>query len=90
MTAGIKVEQPSDDRLKGLEVESWPIWEKEVSEFDWYYDEKEVCYLLEGEVEVETEEGTVSFGEGDMVTFPQGLECVWKVKEDVKKHYKLG
>ena len=90
MTAGIKVEQPSDDRLEELEVESWPIWEKEVSEFDWYYDEKEVCYLLEGEVEVETEEGTVSFGEGDMVTFPQGLECVWKVKEDVKKHYKLG
>ncbi|SDL26133.1 cupin domain-containing protein [Halarsenatibacter silvermanii] len=90
MTAGIKVEQASDDKLEELEVKSWSVWEKEVSEFDWFYDEREVCYLLEGEVEVETEEGTVSFGKGDMVIFPEGLECVWRIKEDVKKHYKLG
>ena len=87
----IKVEQPSEEKLEELGVKSWPIWEKEVSEFDWHYDSKEVCYLLEGKVEVETETGaTVEFGAGDLVTFPEGLDCKWNVKEDVKKHYQLG
>lgn len=87
----IKVEEASEDRLAELGVKSWPIWEKEVSEFDWHYDEQEVCYLLKGEVEVTTAAGNkVEFGAGDLVTFPQGMDCVWKIKEDVKKHYKLG
>ncbi|ACL69872.1 cupin domain-containing protein [Halothermothrix orenii] len=88
--ARIKVERPSQEKLRKLGVESWPIWEKDVSEFDWYYDEKEVCYLLQGEVEVKTNEETVKFGAGDLVTFPEGLECSWKITKPVKKHYKLG
>ena len=34
----IKVEKPSEEKLKQLGVSQWPIWEKEVSKFDWYYD----------------------------------------------------
>jgi len=30
----------------------WPTWTKEVSTFDWYYDEPEQFYVVEGEVEV--------------------------------------
>ncbi|MBM7556673.1 cupin domain-containing protein [Halanaerobacter jeridensis] len=87
----IKVEEPSEEKLKELGIKSWAVWEKEASEFDWHYDEQEVCYLLKGEVEVTTEDGEqVEFGAGDLVTFPAGLDCVWKIKEDVKKHYKLG
>ncbi len=86
----IKVEKPDQKKLEEMGVKSWPIWEKEESEFDWYYDQKEVCYIIKGEVEVKTDEETVEFGKGDLVTFPQGLECVWKVKKDVKKHYKMG
>jgi len=37
--------------LKGLNIGSWPIWTKE---FDWYYDETEQCYILEGRAIVET------------------------------------
>lgn len=45
-------------------VMSWPIWEKEVSRFYWHYDSIEECYLLEGKVVVETEDGeTVESGE---------------------------
>lgn len=76
--------------LKNLGVETWPIWMKEVSTFDWYYDEKEVCYLLDGEVTVKTPDGEISFGKGDLVTFPEGLQCVWNIKKAVKKHYKFG
>ena len=88
--AEIKVEKPSEEKLQEMGVKSWPIWEKEVSEFDWHYDSKETCYIIEGKVIVETENQTVEFGAGDLVTFPKGLDCVWKVKEDVRKHYKMG
>ena len=84
----IEVEKPTEEKLKSRDVSSWPIWEKEVSRFDWHYDSTEECYLLEGEVVVETEDGeSVKFGEGDFVTFPKGLSCVWDVKQPVKKHY---
>lgn len=86
----IKVEKPDEEQLEKMGVKNWPTWEKEESEFDWHYDQQEVCYLLEGEVEVDTGEETVEFSAGDLVTFPQGLDCVWKVKKAVKKHYQLG
>lgn len=86
----ISIEKPSEEKLKSLKVFSWDIWTKEASSFDWNYDEKEVCYFLEGEVTVKTPYETVSFGKGDLVTFPQGLSCTWQVKKDVRKHYKFG
>lgn len=86
----VKVEKLSPDELKKRGVTSWPIWTKEVSRFDWSYDEQEQCYFLEGDVTVETPDGSVSFGKGDFVTFPVGLTCVWNVKQPVRKHYKFG
>ena len=86
MKIDIQVPDKSDLDEKG--VLSWPIWEKEVSRFDWYYDSIEECYLLEGQVEVEMEDGKkVQFGKGDFVTFPKGLSCIWDIKKPVKKHY---
>ena len=86
----VLVEKPTSEKLNSLKIFSWPIWTKEVSSFDWYYDEKEICYFLEGEVTVKTSDGEVSFGKGDLVAFPQGLKCVWNIKKSVKKHYKFG
>ena len=84
----IKIEKVSQDKLKQQGVFSWPIWEKEISRFDWHYDSTEVCYLLEGKVIVKTEDGKeVKFGAGDLVTFPKGLSCVWDIKQPVRKHY---
>ena len=88
----IKVEKnPSTGRLQELGVASWPIWTKEASEFPWTYDEQEVCYFLEGEVTVICDGGeTVSVGRGDLVTFPEGMSCTWKISKDVRKHYQFG
>lgn len=86
----IRIEKPTPARLRELGVTTWPIWEKEVSTFDWHYDEPEVCLFLEGEVTVKTAEGEVRFGKGDLVTFPQGLDCTWIVRSPVKKHYRFG
>ncbi|MGB0713147.1 MAG: cupin domain-containing protein, partial [Gammaproteobacteria bacterium] len=38
---------PSPAKLDVLYVEEWPIWEKEASTFDWNYDQKEMCYVLD-------------------------------------------
>ena len=86
----IKVERPSKERLKTLKVKSWPIWTKESSTFDWEYDEPETCYFLEGEVTVKTDRGEVALRPGDLVTFPQGLSCTWRVTTPVRKHYHFG
>jgi uncharacterized cupin superfamily protein len=84
----IEVQKPTEEELERKDVSSWPIWEKEISKFDWHYDATEECYLLEGRVVVEKEDGEkVEFGKGDFVTFQEGLSCVWDVKEPVKKHY---
>jgi len=84
----IDIKKPSDRDLEGEGVLAWPIWEKEISRFDWHYDSTEECYLLEGRVTVETEAGDfVEFGKGDFVTFPKGLSCIWDIKAPVKKHY---
>jgi len=88
----IKVEKnPGNDRLDQLGVKSWGIWEKEISEFPWHYDEQETCFLLEGDVIVTPDGGQpVRFGKGDLVTFPAGMSCTWNVLQPVKKHYRFG
>jgi uncharacterized cupin superfamily protein len=92
MTEGeIKIEKPSKDKLENLKVPSWPIWEKEVSTFPWHYDDTETCFILEGYVRVEPKSGNpVEFGPGDLVRFPKGMDCTWKISKPVRKHYKFG
>ena len=86
----ITVTKPSEHALTELGVKSWPIWTCEPSTFDWHYDQKETCYILEGDVTVTAGEQRVSFGRGDLVIFPEGMNCVWEVRRGVKKHYKFG
>ena len=48
---------------------------------------------------VTPEEGEpVTVGKGDpstgsghrLVTFPEGMDCTWKVRQPVRKHYRMG
>lgn len=86
----IDVRKPEEPELDSMGVRSWPIWTCGVSTFDWHYDEKETCLILEGRVTVHTAEGDTSFGAGDLVVFPAGLDCTWEVQEAVRKHYRFG
>lgn len=87
----ISVKKPSSAELEALGVRSWPVWEKEVSTFPWVYDMSETCYLLAGRVTVTTPDGsTTSFGEGDLVVFPEGMSCTWNIHSPVRKHYSFG
>ena len=85
----IEIQKPTQEKLDQLNIKSWPIWECEPSTFDWHYGESEVCYLLEGKVTVKTANQEVEFSKGDLVRFPAGMDCVWTVKEKVRKHYKF-
>ena len=89
-TDNVTVERPDATQLEALQVASWPIWTKEASTFDWHYDEPETCYLLEGEVIVKTSQGEITVRQGDLVTFPKGLDCTWQVNQAVRKHYRFG
>ncbi len=86
----VKIQKLSKEELEKMGVFSWPVWEKEPSEFDWYYDTQEQCYFLEGDVIVKNSQGDYHIQAGDFVTFPQGLSCTWVVKARVRKHYNFG
>jgi uncharacterized cupin superfamily protein len=75
------------DQVEIRGIRDWPIWEKEVSRFNWQYDNDEECLILEGEVTVETGDGKYLIKAGDFVTFKEGLRCTWDVKKPVRKHY---
>ena len=84
----VEVRKITPKELEDLGIKQWPVWEKEVSSFDWHYDSAETCYFLEGDVDVELPSGEkVSLGAGDLAVFPEGLSCRWNIKKKVKKHY---
>ena len=80
----------NQNKLDALGVTKWPTWKKEVSTFDWCFPEQEIAYILEGSCIITPTGGSpVSFGKGDLVTFPAGLKASWQVLEPLHKHYQL-
>ena len=76
--------------MSKIKVERQPSPER-LPEFPWTYDEPETCYFLAGEVTVTCPDGeTASVGQGDLVTFPAGMSCTWKISQEVRKHYRFG
>ena len=88
----ILVTSPCPERtIYELGIKNWPIWTCEASSFEWTYDTKETCLLLEGKVTVTPKGGKpVNFCAGDLITFPEGMNCKWEVHQAVRKHYKFG
>jgi len=81
----IIVRKPSAEEIETMQQQ--PTWGCGVSEFDWHYAQEETALIIEGEVTVDYNGGSVSFGAGDLVVFPQGMHCIWKVTKAVNKHY---
>jgi len=79
---------PSPMKLEAMYVESWPVWSKEVSTFEWTYERKETAYILAGEAVVTPKDGEpVTIRARDLVNFAKGLECTWEIRVPVRKHY---
>tara|TARA_Y100001970_G_scaffold259668_1_gene340922 strand:+ start:1987 stop:2241 length:255 start_codon:yes stop_codon:yes gene_type:complete len=67
----------------------WSIWKCSPSRFDWQYDQEEHCFIIKGNVIVNTDTESVHIESGDYVIFPKGLKCYWDVKESIEKYYKF-
>lgn len=79
---------PPQAQLNKLGVAKWPTWEKEVSVFSWTFPEQEIAYIVAGECIMTPEGGLpITFGKGDLVTFPAGMVCSWEVTQPMHKHY---
>ena len=84
----IEIKKPT--HAERAEMQTQPIWEKEESTFPWAYDMNETCLLIEGDVTVSPDGAdAVTFGAGDLVTFPRGMTCTWTIHKAVRKHYKF-
>jgi len=84
----IIVRKPTKE--ESAEYSKWPIWECQPSTFDWVYTEKETCLIIEGDVTITADQDSVSFAAGDLVIFPEGLECTWNIRKAVRKYYNFG
>jgi hypothetical protein len=87
----IKISRPSKNELDKLGIGEWSSWECDPSEFDWQYPDRETAYVFKGRGGVFTDDGgKVEIGPGDLVIFPKGLKCHWRVLERIEKVYKMG
>lgn len=85
----MNVRKPAHNEIEM--ADAWDTWQKEPSEFEWYYDDKETCYILGGNAIVTDKQGnSIQFGPGDWVEFRKGLSCNWKITDTIRKKYKFG
>jgi len=89
MTEKVHVGKLTDNEAREKGTGNWPVWEKEISRFNWQYDDTEECLIIEGEAIVETGEKNYHIKAGDFVTFRQGLKCVWDIKKPIRKYFKF-
>ena len=83
------IRKPTEEEK--TQASTWPIWEKEVSQFPWEYDTKETCLIIDGKIKVTNEDGEqFHISPGDYVVFPQGMKCTWNISENVRKYYRFG
>ena len=80
----IIVRKPTDGEKIFMAMQD--TWQSSIARFNHHYDSNETCLLTEGQATVEYAGGSVSFGAGDLVIFPKGLDCVWNVVVPVKKY----
>lgn len=95
MSKIIVKKKPPESELASLKIKQWPTWKKEISEFDWFFPEQEIAYIIEGECVVtplgeDKQLGVpIKFSKGDLVVFPAGLSTKWAIIKPTHKHYKL-
>lgn len=83
----IKKRKITEKEIQEKGILEWPIWEKEVSNFDWKYDDVENCYIIAGEVVIKTQDQEIKLEIGDFCEFPKDLCCHWDIIKPIKKHY---
>jgi len=81
------IQKLAESEIEQRQIRKWPIWEKEVSRFNHFYEGDEECLILEGEVVIEANGKNYLIVPGDFVIFKDGLDCIWDIRKPIKKHY---
>jgi len=81
---------PAARNKKLLNTRDWMgavlVWDCTVGDFHWHYDKDEIIYLLAGEAFVSTGTGPEHrLTAGDLVFFPAGFVCNWRVTQPLRK-----
>ena len=87
MTQALIILKLDEAEIARRGIRKWPVWERKVSRFSYYYEKEEKCLFLEGEVVIETGSDKITLNAGDYVIFPKDLQCIWDIRQPVKKHY---
>jgi hypothetical protein len=61
------------------------VWECTAGQFNWFYDCDETVHIIEGDVIITTETGTVTASAGSSFFFPAGSRATWQVNSYVRK-----
>jgi uncharacterized cupin superfamily protein len=91
------VEKATPEKMAELGVANWPTWSTADSEKYKVgiksqlkvYGINELSYIISGEVDIIPKSTgiPVTVKAGDFVTFPNGFECYWHVKDVVTKNW---
>ncbi len=85
----IKITPMTEEEALTLGITDWCEWTCKPSTFNWHYSEQETAFVYEGDVTV-TANGEEALITGNMlVVFPKGMDCVWEVRETIRKVYKF-
>ncbi|MHA1821921.1 MAG: cupin domain-containing protein [Promethearchaeota archaeon] len=83
----INIKKADENDLKMLNEGIWGEWERGPSTFYWYFTEDEICYIIEGEADLETDTNEHYHLEaGDIVEIPANLNTKWIIKKYIKKN----
>src|SRR5579871_1047996 len=62
------------------------VWDCTAGRFNWFYDEDETVYIMQGSVTIRRGDGTVvTLQPGDLAFFHQGSSAEWTVDRYVRK-----
>ena len=62
------------------------VWHCTAGSFRWFYDEDEICEIVEGGMTLHFDDGSTRMcGPGDTVYFQAGTTCVWVIDTEVRK-----
>lgn len=67
-------------------MEQKEVWESEIAQFDYKYENDETCVIEKGSAEIMCGNQKVILSEGDLAYFPKGTVCMWKVLSPMRKY----
>lgn len=85
----VSIEKLTKKQMEERGFKSWPVWEKDVSEFLWDFELEEYCLILDGAAEVIANSKEYHLMKGDFVRFSKGLKCPWNIKQEIRKYYQF-